>query len=255
MNSTSAHSPTKLRPWQRKGLVFFAALLLALGTARLGFWQLDRAKEKTALEHALEQQAKLPPLLSSDFLRDASLWQQIHRNVELQGQWLDDKTVYLDNRTHHGQHGFWVMTPFRWAPGQLVWVQRGWVVRDPVDASKSGPVETMNSNTLITGRISNGLSHMVELNKQDTQVSASGIKIQVNLDRAQMQSMVADNVNAVVVQTGTDSEGLRRDWQVVAVNSEKNKAYAFQWFCLSGLTALLYVWFQWIGPLRHARKK
>ena len=255
MNSTHSSLTTKVRPWQQQGLVFLAALFLALGTARLGFWQLDRAKEKIDLEQSLEQQAKLSALLAGDFLRDPTLWQHPHRTVSLQGHWLDDKTVYLDNRVHHGQQGFWVMTPFRWAPGQVVWVQRGWVVRDPVDAAKSAPIETTQSNTLIAGRISSGLSHMVELKKTDTQTNSTTTKIQVNLDLPEMQAMVDDNVSGIVVQTGQDTDGLRRDWQVVAVNSEKNKAYAFQWFCLSALTALLYVWFQWIRPLQHARKK
>ena len=67
--------------------------------------------------------------------------------------------------------------------------------------------------------------------------------------------MVEDKVSAVVMQTGADSEGLRRDWVLVGVDPGKNKAYAFQWFGLSALVTLLYVWFQWIGPLLHARKQ
>jgi surfeit locus 1 family protein len=96
---------------------------------------------------------------------------------------------------------------------------------------------------------------MVELSAPETtnQVGQQA-RIQVNLDMAQMQSLVNDNVNAVVIQTGQDSDGLRRDWPVIAQSADKNKGYAFQWFALSALIAGLYLWFQWIQPIRHARQ-
>ena len=255
MNSKLTSDVSKPFPW-RPYIVFFAALALAVLTARLGFWQLSRADEKLTLLQAVQAQTALPALQAQELTNQASLWQQIHRSVELQGRWLGDKTVYLDNRVHHGQSGFWVMTPFRWTTGQVVWVQRGWVARDPVDARKAAPVQTSEEVTRITARIAPGLSHMVELKKTDTLASAGSVlNIQANLDISQMQAMVEDKVSAVVMQTGADSEGLRRDWVLVGVDPGKNKAYAFQWFGLSALVTLLYVWFQWIGPLLHARKQ
>lgn len=254
MNST--HDLFSSQQWFKKPwLVFLAAVLSAGLTARLGFWQLSRAEEKRALQQAVAAQTALPPLRAQELLNDASLWLQIHRRVTLEGQWLSDQTVYLDNRAHHGQSGFWVMTPLRWASGQVVWVQRGWVVRDPTDATKAAPVLTTQSNTIITGRIASGLSHMVELKKTELAAASSGLNIRANLDVSQMQAMVSEHVSGVVIQTDADSEGLRRDWSLVGVGPEKNTAYAFQWFGLSGLVTLLYIWFQWIGPLRHARKQ
>lgn len=254
MNSTPAFLSGKPR-FRQAWLIFLAAVLSAALTARLGFWQLSRAEEKRALQLAVEAQTALTPLRAQDLLQDTSLWQQTHRRVTLEGQWLSDKTVYLDNRVHHGQSGFWVMTPLRWAPGQVVWVQRGWVVRDARDAAKAAPVMTPQAETAITGRIATGLSQMVELKKAESPAGSSGLKIQANLDLSQMQAMVSDKVTGLVIQTDADSEGLRRDWFLVGVGSEKNMAYAFQWFSLSALVTLLYVWFQWIGPLRHARKQ
>ena len=53
-------------------------------------------------------------------------------------------------------------------------------------------------------------------------------------------------------QTGEPSEGLLRDWPEAASGVEKNYGYAFQWWALSGLIAILYVWFQFIAPRRKA---
>jgi surfeit locus 1 family protein len=69
-----------------------------------------------------------------------------------------------------------------------------------------------------------------------------------------MQALVQDNVQALVVQTGADSDSLRRDWFEVGVTADKNHGYAFQWFALSALLAFLYLWFQWIKALLYGRQ-
>jgi len=178
----------------------------------------------------------------------------VHRPVLLEGEWLSAQSIYLDNRNHHGQSGFWVMTPLRWAPGQVVWVQRGWVQRDFVDARKLPRIETPLGQVKVQGRVAAPLSQMVELANTTATVQTLP-RIQANLDLLQMQALVADNVSGIVIQTGDTSEGLRRDWSVVASSADKNKGYAFQWFALSALMAGLYLWFQWIQPLKYAKQK
>ena len=223
-------------------------------TFNLGLWQLSRAEQKLAIQARIESQALQAPLTGSDFKQDPSLWQQVHRPVLLEGEWLSQQTVYLDNRSHHGQPGFWVMTPLRWSPGQVAWVQRGWVQRDRVDARQAPVIDTPQGPVTVQGRLAAPLSHMVEL--ATTQASEqSQSRIQANLDLVQMQAMVNDNVSGIVIQTGDKSEGLRRDWPVVASSADKNKGYAFQWFALCALIAGLYLWFQWIQPLKYAKQK
>ena len=221
---------------------------------RLGFWQLSRAAQKTALQQAIENQSQLPPLSMAQLQSDPSAWSQTHRRVQLQGEWLNDKTVFLDNRAHHGRVGFWVMTPLRVQAGQVVWVQRGWVQRDRVDARKAPSIDTPSGMVTLQGRVAAPLSQMVELAAPEP-ADHSRPRIQANLDRAQMQALVTDNVSGLMVQTGEASEGLRRDWPVVALSADKNKGYAFQWFALCALIAGLYLWFQWIQPLTYGKQK
>ncbi len=240
----------------RRVIIFLAAVAGMALTARLGVWQLSRAEEKLAYQKALEVQAQLPPLAKQDLMAQPELWQQVHRHIALEGQWLSDKTVYLDNRSHQGQPGFWVITPLSWAPGQVVWVQRGWVARDRTDAAKAAPVDTPKDSIKLMGRVAVALSHMTELKSTIAVEPMPGqLRIQSNLSREQMQAMVSDKVSGLVIQTGEDSDGLKRDWPVISQTADKNKGYAFQWFALSGLIGILYFWFQWIGPLRHARQQ
>ena len=54
-----------------------------------------------------------------------------------------------------------------------------------------------------------------------------------------------------VQQTGEPSEGLLREWPEAASGAAKHYGYAFQWWALSALIAILYVWFQFIAPRRQ----
>jgi len=74
---------------QRWLLVTLATLAGAVLTARLGWWQLDRAAQKTALQADLDERSRLPAIDSTTGLAataDAAQ-AQIHRSVRLAGRW------------------------------------------------------------------------------------------------------------------------------------------------------------------------
>jgi surfeit locus 1 family protein len=78
--------------------------------------------------------------------------------------------------------------------------------------------------------------------------------IRQNLDlQAFRQETKLGLLEVTLLQSGPASEGLLREWPVVASGVEKHHGYAFQWFGLSGLIALLYVWFQIVQPRRQKR--
>jgi surfeit locus 1 family protein len=58
-----------------------------------------------------------------------------------------------------------------------------------------------------------------------------------------------------VQQTGARSEGLLREWPVLGSGVDKHYGYAFQWFALSGLIAILYVWFQIVRRFIFPRRR
>ena len=84
-------------------------------------------------------------------------------------------------------------------------------------------------------------------------------RIRQNLDLAAFRTETGLALAPLtVVQTGEAvgaGDGLQRDWPVVGAGVDKHYGYAFQWFGLCGLMALLYVWFQivrrFIRPRSH----
>ena len=236
----------------QRAILLLAAVAGALGTARLGLWQLDRAAQKNALHEAIQVRGALPALPSAQLARTAEqAAEQVHRRVVLDGRWLQARSVYLDNRQMQGRVGFFVITPLLLGDGDgdAVLVQRGWVPRDAQERSRLAAVATPDGKVRVEGRIAPGISRLYEFD-----AAASGV-IRQNLDLAAYarESGLALRPLVVVQLDGTAADGLQRQWMPAMPEVSKHHGYALQWFALSALITGLYVWFQLLRPRRRTR--
>lgn len=251
---TPAQRAWGLRFW----LITLAAVAGILVTASLGRWQLSRAAQKEALQSLLDQRVALPPLdsrqLRGQALADAGSAQDLtHRAVRLQGRWLPEHTVYLDNRQMQGRPGFFVLTPLRLEEGgAVVLVQRGWVPRNFQDRQQLPPVQTEAGVVQLEGRIAPPPSRLYEFDRSAGSLGSSRIRQNLDLAAFRAETGLA-LMNLSVLQTGPASGGLQRDWPVIGAGVDKHYGYAFQWFGLSSLIALLYVWFQLVRRFLRPR--
>jgi surfeit locus 1 family protein len=233
-------------------LVLAASLAAAAVTARLGWWQLDRAQQKISQQAQVDARSQLPPLPLSALSRDeASAEQQWYRPVELRGRWLVTRTVYLDNRSMNGRAGFVLATPLLIGEHDAVLVQRGWAARDARDPRALPRADLPDGPVTIAGRLAPWPSKLLELGE-----AASG-PIRQNLDPQAFSREVGVPLRPLSVQQSESgsaaADGLIRQWQAATLDPGKNRGYAFQWFALSALVIGLTVWFQLIRPRRHAR--
>lgn len=221
-------------------LLSLVAAFFAMLGIYLGFWQLDRAAQKEALQSAMEQQASKPPLTQQVFLNLNDVNEVLHQRVLLSGSWIAQSTVYLDNRQMDGKVGFFVLTPMRLeGSDKVVMVQRGWAQRNFEQRETVPVVETPSGLVQIEGTIALAPSKLYEPGQ-----SAKGL-IRQNLDPEAYRSETGLSLLSLTVrQTGLPSEGLRRDWPAVNFGIDKHYGYAFQWFGLSAVVIALYLWFQ-----------
>lgn len=243
----------------RRALILFATLLMVALTLRLGFWQLDRAAQKAALQASELQRAELPPLPQQALAsRDDEVAQQLYRRVALRGHWLAQHMVFLENRQVEGRPGFVVVTPLRLSSGGVVLVQRGWAPRNFVDRTALPQVPTPDSEVEVLGRVAPPPGKLFELGqtsagsiRQNLDLAAFSAEIGLDLKPVSIQQL-GDVAAAVAANAGaapsSPGDGLLRSWPRPAANISKNHGYALQWFALSALTAGLYVWFQLINP-------
>jgi surfeit locus 1 family protein len=233
----------------RFALVTLAALAMALLTARLGLWQLDRAAEKTAMQEAIEQRQQQSALhgaavLPSEASQAAALH---HRRIELSGRWADMHTVYLDNRQMDGRPGFFVVTPLLLDDGRALLVQRGWIARDSTERTRIELPAAPAGRVTVAGRIAPAPARLYEFGGD----AAGRIRQNLDIDAfARETGLRLVPLSLLQTPPVSPADGLRREWPVPASGVSKHHGYAFQWFGLSVLVVVLYVWFQFIQPRR-----
>lgn len=255
--------------------LFAALALLLVGTGiALGNWQLNRAAQKEALQARIQAQGQLPVLDQAEFLALPKPLEALHRRVHLRGLWLGSQSVYLDNRQMHGLPGFYVLTPLALeGSNETVMVQRGWIQRNFNDRTALEPVETPSGLVEIDAVIATPPAHLLELGKDAAAPSAaapaaasapaasapatvgsSPIRQNLDLEAFRTQTGLPVRTELSLQQVGSASQGLQRDWPAPALGIDRHYGYAFQWFGLAALVAVLYVWFQLIVPFRRARR-
>jgi surfeit locus 1 family protein len=282
MNRPTPPAPAKAIPSPKGAKHWSLAAVTALAiaaTAALGAWQLQRAAFKESLASQIESRAKLAAL------EDVSVGDAhalVHRRVSLRGLWLHQHTVYLDNRYMGGRPGFIVATPLQLDNGkQVVWVQRGWVARDPQDRTRLPSLPATPEPVTVQGRVVAEVSRVYQLGAAvEASATASAARAASpqasaaqkpatlsSAPSAARDSRIGQNLPTVdfgpatqllpvaVLQTAPEvpdpPDGLQRDWTPLDSGVAKHYGYAFQWFALCGLIMVLYAWFQFIAPRRR----
>jgi surfeit locus 1 family protein len=235
-------------------VITVAAGLSVLLTASLGQWQLSRAATKIEWQERLQVRQAMPEMGWADLslAHNPESIEALHfRSVEIQGQWMHEATVFLDNRAMGGQAGFFVVTPLLNPQSQqAVLVQRGWVPRHVHDRTLLPDIPQTQGVVSVWGVFAPPPSKLYELGSDGQGPIRQNIDIQATTDQWSLPLL-----HASVQQTRAqpDEPGLKRDWIVVASDVHKHYGYALQWFSLSALIFLLYVWFQIIAPWRRSR--
>jgi cytochrome oxidase assembly protein ShyY1 len=119
--------------------------VLVPATIALGFWQLDRAAQKRAIEVArLASYGALP--VGEEQLMQAPAFAR----VRLEGRFDGMHQFLLDNQTRRGVAGYVVVTPFDTVGGQRVLVSRGWIAA-PSSRAELPAVAAPDSQQRIVG--------------------------------------------------------------------------------------------------------
>lgn len=117
---------TALKP---RWLALLAVVLVAAAVmARLGEWQLDRARQKGERDRQAAAVGQ-PPVPVEQLLPAGAAFpaSAIDRRVTVRGRWDPAHQLLVPGRRLGDATGLWVLTPLRLADGSAVAVVRGWV--------------------------------------------------------------------------------------------------------------------------------
>ncbi len=214
-----------------KSALFAATLLPVL--LSLGFWQLDRADEKRAIQAQYATWQYSEPLQ----LADARAVEH-YRPVQLAGRFDPERYFLLDNRTRQGKVGFEVIGLFQLANGDWFAVNRGWVAGSP-DRSQLPFVDTPEGNRVITGH-----AYWPEAGWQleGAEPGVTWPKITQSMMPADLQALAGEPLAPYLVRLAPESDAaLLAEWQPVNVMPEKHTGYAVQWFLMAIALLVLFV--------------
>jgi len=226
--------------WQLVIAVVCGVLVTAVGVA-LGNWQNRRGDEKAVLQAQHDAAEAAAPVRVDSRIAAEGVAAVLPRRIALQGEFLPDRTVYVDNRWLEGAAGFYVVTPLRVAEDLTVLINRGWIARDGRDPALMPKVELPVGPVTIEGLAVQRVPRLLELGVSPAPRVPG---IWPNLEPGDYRRATGLAVPGFVVQqTSPAPDHLRRVWLKPATGIEKHRGYALQWYGLAALSAGLTVFF------------
>lgn len=230
---------------------FIATLALAILGILLGNWQVRRAQEKTALQTSFSERGAAPPLVLGAGPLDPAAAE--FRRATVSGEFVANWPVYLDNRPLDGRSGVILLMPFTIAGSKrVILVERGWLPHDPGVHERVLPVPTPAGRQTISGILVRHPPRVLQLGTPGP--LAPGAIVQ-NLDPAGFARASGLDVLPLLLEQ-SDADGvaapLVRKWQGPALDIDRNKGYAFQWYALAALAVVFFVMTGFRSGRKHA---
>jgi len=211
--------------------LIIATLVLLIS---LGFWQLDRADEKRAIEDQIfrANSGDVELIDSAEFLKDKEYY-----HVRLQGSYIGDKQFIYDNQIVDQISGYYVLTPFILkGDSKSVLINRGFIPWNG-RRDKLANVDIGEKLTEVKVQISKPVKRM-ELKVSET-TGDFPILIQA-LDLDEMSAIASLDLGSVVGLLSPESEnGFVRQWEPYTGSIERHIGYAIQWFLMALVLAFI----------------
>jgi surfeit locus 1 family protein len=226
-----------------------AMAVVAIGLA-LGQWQMGRASQKqTVADKAAQGAAQAPVSLPATVLSPQAAALLDLQPVTLKGEYVASATVFIDNRVYKRQPGYHVVTPLKLSGSSMhVIVNRGWV---PANLDRA----VLPNITIQAGEVTVRGMARVPVKAFALAPAQAGEKVwpSLALERFSTEYRLAvQPVYAEQSAAGAPQDGLVRDWPSAqpahnaaahGMTPDKHRGYAFQWFSLAALAAVLWLVF------------
>ena len=194
----------------------------------LGFWQLDRANEKRAIEASIQKANTGIVELITDENR---LLEKEYYQVRLKGQYQSNKQFIYDNQIVDQVSGYYVLTPFKLEsqPSTII-INRGFIPWNG-DREKLADVSIKKTKSEIKVQISKPIKR-IEL--KSSEIGNSFPVLIQAVDLVKMSEIAGVNFSSMVgLLDASMDDGFVRKWEPYTGSIEKHIGYAVQWFLMA----------------------
>lgn len=206
-----------------------AAVVLVVLFSSLGFWQLERAEQKRAVEAAFTDAGERLTVTG-----DAAY--PLYQPLTATGRYLDERQFLIDNVILDGRLGYFVVTPFEYERGKpLLLVNRGWVARDSAEDVETA-LQTASDDsgeTTVQGRA--GQLPRVGIRAGEVFTEDPAWPRTVNWPTLDDLATVLqrDLLPFVLLEDPEPGSKLLRRWEPRQAGPMRHIGYAVQWFALA----------------------
>jgi len=219
---------------------FFTLLLIPL-FVYLGFWQLQRFDQKSTLKETLESRINEPMLsLGALQIQHSDLEPFRYRRLQVNGIFLNENQILLDNQIFKGRVGFRVITPLLTQENTIILVDRGWIAlqKSRSDLPSIPPILGKTSVVGIINQLSSGLQLM---NKTKISSDPHWPMIVQRIDFKELSLILAHETLPFILQV--DNANTIK----FGIPASRHLGYAVQWF---GMAAALLIYYLVINGRR-----
>jgi surfeit locus 1 family protein len=200
----------------------------------LGFWQLDRLRQRRAENAAIAARLDQPPL---DLNTIAAGPLPPYTPVEARGVYDFENEIVLRNRTHLDSPGVHVLTPLRLSGSELaVLVDRGWIPYTEAEPALRAAYQTSVGEVSVTGLAQPSQTRAAFFLPGDPTPAPGQARLDawywVNLDEIGRQVPYA-LLPFFVERAASDSTALPVSDTTVDLTDGPHLSYAIQWFAFA----------------------
>ena len=219
--------------WQLNWKILVFSLIFFPVTVQLGFWQLDRAEEKSSILTMYNARRQMD---AEPFANIVHQGDRQYLRVKLAYQAGDFPTLLLDNRVQQGKPGYEVLDIVKTDVGQLM-VNRGWV-QASLNRQQLPEISPLQRSGELSGYLYQSPGKQIMLGEDDWNAGQPMVVVQNGAPDVVGSKL---NVELYPYQLRLDEQytNLSATWQVVNVQPAKHTGYAVQWFAMSIALVLL----------------
>jgi len=205
-----------------------AAAMFAVLVA-LGVWQVQRLAWKEGLIARIDARRAMEAAVLPDRIDDPAAWE--YRRVKLRGHFVAPQFL-LQPRTQDGRTGYHLVMPFALAAGKTVFVNRGWVAADAQDRIETPAAEQQLEGVV---QIPQQGAFMPENDPQ------RGYWYWPDLAAMGKAAGRMSDYPVIVTLPPQGAGAVPAGYEVTAHMRNNHRLYAFFWFGMAAILAVVFV--------------
>jgi surfeit locus 1 family protein len=222
-------------------------LALIVAFVALGRWQWHRGQARQEEWDAFARGADRVQPLGSTKLDEVARFAR----VTLTGHYRADRQFLLDNRSHEGQPGYEVLTPFELTDGRVLLIDRGWIAFTGSRARLPDVSFTPPGTASVIGRVDNLPSAGLAFGHAAPAASGSWPRVTSYPRLLELNAAFGHLLERrIVLLDPGAADGYVRDWQPPGLPAARHWAYAIQWWLFALTLVVLWI----VMAVRRARR-